>query len=146
MLVAPISLLVLSKPMVRLRCRCSCEMYGTSAVPLLVLSEESIQSIKKTFVFLGEILESASSPCPVNSRLFEIASNFLLCLKHYENQCVLPYADTVFTKSLELRQEQPSRKSQNFAPLHRNRPSRDPVRESKPARPRQPKEPPGNKM
>ena len=40
MLLAPVSLIILSKPMVRLQCRCSCrcscKMYGTSAVPLLV--------------------------------------------------------------------------------------------------------------
>ena len=39
MLVAPVWLIILSKHMVRLRCRCSCKMYGTSAVPLLVISE-----------------------------------------------------------------------------------------------------------
>ena len=32
--------------------------------------------------FLGEFWKSASSPCPVNGRCFEIASNFLMCLKH----------------------------------------------------------------
>jgi hypothetical protein len=40
-------------------------------------------------IFLGEFSESASSPCPVNRRCFEIASNFSMCLKHKENQCIL---------------------------------------------------------
>ena len=39
--------------------------------------------------FLGELWKSASSPCPVNGRCFEIASNFLMCLKRKENQYIL---------------------------------------------------------
>ena len=64
----------------------------------------------------------------------------------HENHCVLPYANTVFTKSLRFRQEQPGRKSRNFAYLQGNRPCRDPIRESKPAKPKQPKAPPDSKM
>ena len=39
MLLAPVSLTILTKRIVRLRCRCSCEMCGTSAVPLLETHE-----------------------------------------------------------------------------------------------------------
>ena len=63
----------------------------------------------------------------------------------HENHCIFLYAGTVFTKSVELPKQQPSRKSHNFAYLHGNLLSRDPARESKPVRPRQPKEPPGMK-
>ena len=41
-LVAPAPLTKLTKHIVRLRCRCSCKIYSTSAVPLLVISETSV--------------------------------------------------------------------------------------------------------
>ena len=44
MLVAPAPLTILTKPIVRLRCRCSCEMCRTSAVPLLVILETALKS------------------------------------------------------------------------------------------------------
>ena len=44
MLVAPAPLTILTKPIVRLRCRCSCEMCRTSAVPLLVILETVLKS------------------------------------------------------------------------------------------------------
>ena len=43
-LVAPAPLTILTKHIVRLRCRCSCEMCSTSAVPLLVTHETSVKS------------------------------------------------------------------------------------------------------
>ena len=43
-LVAPAPLTKLTKHIVRLRCRCSCEMCSTSAVPLLVIHETSVKS------------------------------------------------------------------------------------------------------
>ena len=43
-LVAPAPLTILTKPIVRLRCRCSCEMCRTSAVPLLVILETALKS------------------------------------------------------------------------------------------------------
>ena len=43
-LVAPAPLTILTKPIVRLRCRCSCEMCRTSAVPLLVILETGLKS------------------------------------------------------------------------------------------------------
>ena len=42
-LVAPAPLTRSSKHIVRLRCRCSCEMYSTSAAPLLVIHETSVK-------------------------------------------------------------------------------------------------------
>ena len=42
-LVAPAPLTILTKHIVRLRCRCPCEMCGTSAVPLLVISLASVK-------------------------------------------------------------------------------------------------------
>ena len=39
--------------------------------------------------FLGEFWKSASSPCPVNGRCFEIASTFLMCLKNKEIQSIV---------------------------------------------------------
>ena len=44
MFVAPVPLTILTKPIVRLRCRCSCEMCRTSAVPLLVILETALKS------------------------------------------------------------------------------------------------------
>ena len=38
-----VALTILTKHIVRLRCRCSCEMCSTSAVPLLVISETSVK-------------------------------------------------------------------------------------------------------
>ena len=43
-LVAPAPLTILIKPIVRLRCRCSCEMCRTSVVPLLVILETDLKS------------------------------------------------------------------------------------------------------
>ena len=42
MLPAAVPLIILTKHIVRLRCRCLCEIYRTSAVPLLVISETSV--------------------------------------------------------------------------------------------------------
>ena len=42
-LVAPAPLTILTKHIVRLRCRCSCEMCSTSAVPLLVIFETLVK-------------------------------------------------------------------------------------------------------
>ena len=39
--------------------------------------------------FLGEVWKSASSPCPIHGRCFEIASNFLMCFKRKEHQYIL---------------------------------------------------------
>ena len=41
-LVAPAPLTILTKHIVRLRCRCSCDFCRTSAVPLLEISETSV--------------------------------------------------------------------------------------------------------
>ena len=68
MLLAPVSLTILTKRMVRLRCRCSCEMCGTSAVPLLVIYETPLFLSKTTSLFLIEFSKNASSPCPVDRR------------------------------------------------------------------------------
>ena len=42
--VAPAPLTICSKPSIEPHSRCSCEMCGTSAVPLLVISETSIKT------------------------------------------------------------------------------------------------------
>ena len=43
MLPAAVPLIILTKHIVRLRCRCSCEIYSTSAVPLFVIHETSVK-------------------------------------------------------------------------------------------------------
>ena len=43
-LVAPAPLTILTKHIVRLRCRCSCEIASTSAAPLLLIHETSVKS------------------------------------------------------------------------------------------------------
>ena len=54
---AYLPLRIFTKHIVRLRCRCSSCLRHQSNPP------------KNTLVFLGEFLESASSPCPVNARM-----------------------------------------------------------------------------